>query len=268
MAKRAMTSSHASEVKVQGHANEHQFAKLIGGSVNRGNHHDKRDVLDQNHGTHSVKAGRWWQIFLYGRKRLVSNSIFRSIGGDMGGILIDCIDAFPEEYDDYLADKDAAKQALRPHMRRLLSELQKPHIGEAFFEKALFDGGNAVYLSVYPGLARDPIDRKIFHVFHKDDVIRALMEDVTFANSKARRSSETSEQKVVLKSSIAGRQIGEIEMRSDSRGHYREVKFRLNSEDVMKILRAKLSPPTRASKQINTYGKAIPPFNKQSLPTV
>lgn len=269
MAKRAMTSGKASQVKTRGHAKEREFAALIGGSVNKGNHHDKRDVIDQKHGTHSVKSGQWWQIFLYGRERIATNTIFGGLG-NTAGILLDCIDAFPEDRDDFHGvNKDNAKQALRPHMTRLLSELQKPHMGPAFFDKALFDGGNAGYLSVYPGPAADPFGQKKFHIFHKDDVIQALMKDVSFANSRAIKAGDVPEQKVVLKSSIAGRagrQIGEIEMRNDSKVHYREVKFRLRSEDVMKILQTQLPHPTQMSKWICTYGKATSPFSRQTLP--
>lgn len=269
MARRAMTSGKASQVKVQGHVNERQFAALVGGRVSRGKHTDKKDVLDQNDGAHSVKAGDWWQIFLYGRERFASNTIFKGLG-NTAGILVDCIDAFPEDRDDFHgARKDTAKQALQPHMRSLLAELQKPYIGPAFFDKAVFDGGSAEYLSVYPGPAADPFGQKKFHIFHKEDVIKALMSDVTFANSKARNALQMSDQKVVLKSSIAGRagrQIGEIELRNESKVHYRQAKFRLRSEDVMKILQTQLPPPTRMSNWIYTYGKATSPFNRQNLP--
>ena len=271
MARRAMSSKKASQVKVHGHVNERQFAALVGGHVNKGTHTDKKDVMDQNDGPHSVKAGTWWQIFLYGRDRFSSNTIFKGLG-NTAGILVDCIDAFPENRDDFHgARKDAAKQALRPHMRRMLAELQQPHIGPAFFDKALFDGGSADYLSVYPGSAVDPFGQKKFHIFHKDDVIRALMSDVTFANSRAIKAGDVPEQKVVLKSSIAGRagrQIGEIEIRNDSKVHYRQAKFRLRSEDVMKILKSHLPPPARMSNWICTYGKATSPFSRQTLPQI
>ena len=43
--RRAMTSEHASDVKVSGHRNENHFAFLIGGQVNLGSHLDKKDQL-------------------------------------------------------------------------------------------------------------------------------------------------------------------------------------------------------------------------------
>ena len=45
--RRAMTSGHAREVKVSGHINEHHFAELIGGAVNKGTQTDKKDVVDK-----------------------------------------------------------------------------------------------------------------------------------------------------------------------------------------------------------------------------
>jgi len=59
-----MATTHASEVKVAGHRNERGFASLIGGQVNLGARADKKDVIDGQHRSHSVKAGTWWQIFL------------------------------------------------------------------------------------------------------------------------------------------------------------------------------------------------------------
>ena len=50
--KRAMTSDHASEVKIAGHLNECDFAELIGGEVNLGTHTDKRDVIDGQRRSH------------------------------------------------------------------------------------------------------------------------------------------------------------------------------------------------------------------------
>ena len=80
MRRRAMTSEQASLKKISGHVNEYDFAELIGGEVNLGAPTDKKDVIDRQHRSHSVKGGTWWQIFLYARSRLLHNTIFRGIG--------------------------------------------------------------------------------------------------------------------------------------------------------------------------------------------
>lgn len=259
MPRRAMTSAHARSVKLSGHRNEIDFAELIGGQVNAGSHTDKKDVIDQQHRSHSVKAGTWWQVFLYSRDRLRTNTIFQGLG-DVAGIMLDCIDAYPESYDTYRNNKDAVKRKLQPHMRRLLVELQKPAIFKAFLDKALFDGGNADYLSVWLGPANKSVIEKVFHVFHKDDVVNTLAADVELRNSKARRARQYDDQKVTFYSALNKRTIGEIEDRHDSRLHYRQMKFRLNAAGVLKALTAQYPNPQQVRPQVLTHGKAIRMF--------
>ncbi len=258
-ARRAMTSEHASTVKTAGHRNEYDFASLIRGEVNRGSHTDKKDVIDKKHRAHSVKAGTWWQIFLYSRERLRTNTIFQGLGGDIADIMIACIDSYPEKYEDYKADKKSAKLKLQPNMRRLLKALEKPQLLASFFEKALFDGGNADFLSMYLGPAKDPIEKKIFHVFHKDDVVTTLTASdlVRLRNSKARNKNQMDDQKVTFYSKLHRKNMGEIEDRHDSPGHYREMKFRLNAEMVFELLCRVCKTSKKVSPQVVVYGKAI-----------
>ena len=144
--------------------------------------------------------------------------------------MIACLDAYPPTYADYLRDKPAAKRRLQPEMQSLLAELRKPVIFRAFLNKALFDGGNADYLTVFPGPAAAPAHQKVFHVFHKDDVVQALTSVVTLRNSKARKASETDDQKVTFWSSLRKKNIGEIEDRHDGPVHYKEMKVQAQRE--------------------------------------
>lgn len=253
--RRAMCPEQAREVKTAGHRNEDDFAALIGG-VNVGSRTDKEDVIDEQGRHHSVKAGTWWQIFLYSRERLRTNTIFQGLGG-VADIMIACIDAYPESRSEYLRDKMAAKRRLQPEMRRLLAELQQPGIFRAFLDKALFDGGNAEYLSVFIGPANTPVTDKHFHVFHKNEVVAALTADVTLRNSKARRADEMDDQKVTFRSAHHGRNIGEIEDRHDSDKHYREMKFRLNARSVFEILTEHISDTALVRPQVTTHGEAV-----------
>ena len=253
--RRAMTTAHASEVKVAGHRNEDDFASLIGGQVNLGSHTDKKDVIDQQHRSHSVKAGTWWQIFLYGRERLRTNTIFQGLG-QVANVMIACLDAYPPTYADYLRDKAAAKRRLQPEMRNLLAELQQPAIFRAFLDKALFDGGNADYLTVFPGPAAAPAQGKTFHMFHKDDVVPAFAATVTLRNSKARKPSEMDDQKVTFWSNLHKKNIGEIEDRHDGPGHYKEMKFRLNARGVFEILTDRIAGRSQPRPQVFAYGRA------------
>jgi len=176
--------------------------------------------------------------------------------------MIDCLDVYPQRFETYQINKATLKQELRPHMRRLLAELEKPKVFAAFLEKSLFDGGNADYLSIYVGPASTPFQHKCFHIFYKTDVVTALAKDLTPANSQARNHRQTSEQKVVLKSALLKKQIGEIEDRHDSSIHYREMKFRLNGKAVFNILKENISVPSpnKARPCAITYGRAVKLF--------
>ena len=254
-----MSSAHASEVKRSGHRNEEDFAYLIGGEVNLGSHTDKKDVIDAQHRSHSVKAGTWWQIFLYGRERLRTNTIFQGLGS-LADTLIACLDAYPATYQDYLDDKETAKLNLQPHMRQLRDELDNLRLFRAFLEKSLFDGGNADYLSVTLGAANRERSDKIFCIFHRTDVVEALAQDIEIRNSKKRRAGQWDDQKVVFWSRHHRRNIGELEDRHDSRIHYKEMKFRLHAASVFAILESAAPNSIQAMPQVSVYGNAIRMF--------
>ena len=257
--RRAMTPEKASLKKIGGHINEHDFAELIGGEVNLGAHTDKKDVIDQQHRFHSVKGGKWWQIFLYSRNRLATNTIFQGLG-DTAELMIRCLDAFPQEYEQHLSDKRQAKEKIMEPMRLLKEELKKEKLLPAFLDKALFNGGEAHYLSILPGSTDQELADKNFHVFSKNDVIRILVKDLIIRNSKARNAQQTDDQKVVLRSRVIGRNIGEIEVRADSPTHYREMKFRLNGSDVFSLLIKDGMQCEKPCPQVKSYGEAMRTF--------
>ena len=110
---------------------------------------------------------------------------------------------------------------------------------------------------MFLGPAKTDKNEKIFHVFHKDEVVAAIASDVTFRNSKARSDLEMDDQKVTFRSALHGKNIGEIEDRHDSEGHYRKMKFRLNSKLVFDILTQHITGKKRARPQVITHGKAV-----------
>ncbi len=247
--KRAMTSADASAKKKAGHEREHEFAALINGTVNKGTELGKKYVTDQSDGTHLLKSGKWWQIFLYGRGRLESNTMLRGIG-DLADIAIECIDVFPNTFDEHHADKETAKTALQTPMKKLCEELQKPKIYESFIKKVFFNDNEVDYLTIKS-------DEK-FHVFEKSVVVN-ICNKFTVANSKAVRSDQMDDQKVLLK---LGVNIGEIEIRKDSNQHYREFKFRINGEKFLKILTEEIGDNFEERDRIIVYGKARITFKK------
>ena len=255
MRRRAMTSEQASVKKISGHDNEYHFAELIGGAVNLGSPTNKKDVIDQQHCSHSVKGGTWWQIFLYARSRLLTNTIFRGIG-DLAELMIRCIDAFPEDRNDYLEDKQSAKIRLQEPMRLLKQEIEKPNIFSALLAKSFFNGGEVDYLSILPPDLPNtlPLTEKHFHVFSQKDVVNLLSAHLEIQNSKARNRNQMDDQKVIFR--FDNRNVGEIEIRTDSNTHYRQIKWRMQASAIFGILTSNLESVTPENQQISVYGSA------------
>lgn len=253
MLKRAMPSRVASYKKRNGHVNEHHFADLIDGEV-VGARTDKTDVVDQEGNTYSVKGSKWWQIFLYVRQRFIDNTGFRQIG-NVADLIIDCLDAFPESFEDYEADKIAAKLRLQQPMRMLRDEIRKPDIFPQLLEKGIFNGDEVAFLAILPrelSSSGIPLSHKHFHIFSASDVVSVLSSNLSIENSKARNQRQMDDQKVIFR--YRNRNIGEIEIRVDSDNHYRRAKWRFNSDSILGLLRSNLDTTVVEDRQVSVYG--------------
>lgn len=224
--KRAMSSKQASVVKLRGHAKEKEFANLIGlGNAYQNDKKAKKDVIDHNGGGHSVKSGTWWQIFLYSAGRIRNDYGFLAMNG-MGQLILDCLNIFPQNFEDYQKDKQKYKNLLQTPMTKLCEKLQDKNRLKAFLSKSIFNGGEVQFLTIFSK------DSNI-HVFYYKDVIDILAQNFSVENSRALNLNQTNAQKVLFKSPI---NIGEIETRNDSKVHYKEIKFRLNAKKTLEIL--------------------------------
>lgn len=246
--KRAMTSEAASLVKIGGHIAESDFATLIGGDVNKGNQQDKKDVIDKQHRTHSVKTGRYWQIFLYRQSRLETNTILKGIG-NIASKMVACIDVFPESRDDYRRDRDIYKTRLQEPMKALCAELQNENHRRAFYDKAMFNGGEVNYLSAYSDSQ--------WHIFPSKFVVDVLT-SLEITTSKKIREGQYDAQKVLIKGKT---NVGEIEIRTDSNQHYKEIKFRIDGHNkLLPLLIEKAGDDVSGQKEIRIYGTARKTF--------
>ena len=206
MARRAMTSAAASAVKRTGHAREHLFAGLIGGEVIKGT--GKADIRRGDE-TWSVKSGTWAQIFLYRETAAAA----------LGVAFHDCIKAFPDKRDDYVDDKSKHKMALQQPMRALCAHLSDIENLEAFLHRVMF-ADSIDHLVIMKG--------NKFLEFKAGDVVRALVSSILVKNSKARNKKQMDDQKVIFRLEGVKKALGEIEIRTDSAAHYRELKCRFN----------------------------------------
>jgi hypothetical protein len=251
--KKAMTSEKASFVKRKGHADTREFAEVLGiGKEFKSDPTAKKDVIDSEGYSYSVKSGeKKWQIFLYGKTRFLTNFTFKSMNG-LSEIFLECIESFPESRKDYLNDKRKYKEKLKEPMRKLCQKLQDKRILAGFIDKSMFNSGEVDFLVVKEG--------KQFHVFWGRDVVNVLTENLEVENSKARINSQLDDQKVVFK--FSGKTIGEIEMRNDSDIHYREVKFWLEKNQTLNLLKSKISPSQKLNERLILYGNAIKKLSK------
>jgi len=250
-ARRASTSEAAREYRQRGHDDALRFALAIG--LNRDYRRDqaaKKDVIDPAGDAHSVKAGRRkWQIFLYRRNRFLDDDGFQALNG-VGSLLVHCIDAFPPRYSDYEDNKDSAKLRLQTPMRELKDRFQRKALLRAFLRKSIFNGGEVQYLTV--------LHDGMFCVYWSDDVVTAMADAFEVVNSTARRGGEFDAQKVLFRH--GGQNVGELEMRNDSPGHYGEVRFNMNRPPCLALLDAVGFETDEWSPEVRLYGRSIRTF--------
>jgi hypothetical protein len=254
MARRASTSEQARTYRQAGHDNAGLFAQALGMQTYKNNPQAKKDVIDPSGDAHSVKSGeKKWQIFLYSRNRFLSDDGFQALNG-VGGLLIHCIDAFPPSYKEYRNDPDAAKKRLQTPMRELRDRFQRKALLRAFLMKSIFNGGEVNYLTI--------LYEKHFHVFLNTDVVGTMGRRFEVVNSQARRAGEFDAQKVLFR--YEGFNVGELEMRNESPGHYQEVQFNMNSQPAISLLFEHLGPCAafRHSDAILVYGNARKRFGR------
>lgn len=252
---RASSPEQARAYRQAGHDNALLFALELGlGRDYRNDPQAKKDVIDPSGDAHSVKSGDVnWQLFLYGRNRFLTDDGFLALDG-IGGLLVHCIDAFPPSYDEYRKNPDAAKERLKTPMRELKDRFQRKALARAFLMKSIFNGGEVNYLTIlYKGM---------FHVFLNTDVVQLMGERFEVVNSKARNANEMDDQKVIFR--YKGQNVGELEMRNDSRVHYQEIRFNMRIEPAVALLLDNITPvKLLAGSDITAvHGKAIRRFGR------
>ena len=251
--RRAMTSSAARDVRRHGHDDALEFALEIGLAGDyKNNPQAKKDVVDLAGDTHSVKSGnKKWQIFLYSHNRFETDEFFKLMNG-IGDLFKECLNVFPLDFVEYQKNKLLAKEKLRLPMVKLAEKLRDPLRLKAFLNKSMFNGGEVDYLTVK--------DNGLFHVFLNVDVSKVLVENLEVCNSRAISAGQTPELKVLFR--YEGVNLGEIEIRTDSAVHYREVKFSVTKPKIMKLLFDKIPLTKKYSKKVLVYGNAAKKFGR------
>ena len=246
---RGSSSDQARSIRQRGHDNALAFASAIGMAEDyRNDPAAKKDVIDPSGDAHSLKSGeRRWQIFLYGRNRFEDDDGFQALNG-VGELLIHCIDAFPPDMADYERNKNAYKERLRTPMRELKDRFQRKALLRAFLMKSIFNGGEVNYLTV--------LHDENYHVFLNMEAVR-LMGDAFEVRNSTSRGEDPPEQKVLFRH--AGRNVGELEMRNDSRLHYQQVRFNMIVARAVDLLLT-IEPTRPFNNSVIVHGEAIRRF--------
>lgn len=253
--KKAMTSEQARNVRQSGHDDAREFAILIGLSSDYKNDPQaKKDVIDLAGDAHSVKSGKKkWQIFLHSPSRFEKDAIFKRLNG-LGRLFSDCLNVFPNEFKGYKKNKAYFKNLLKIPMQALKEKLQNKETLHVFMEKSFFNAGEVSYLTIK--------DNDSFYVFRNSDVVKVLSENSSVENSKG-------EQKVIFKTENANPKtlkrfprttIGEIEIRTDSEVHFKEMKFWMGKDKTLGLLKNSVSPIKEVKPKLFVCGKAIKTF--------
>ena len=283
--RRAPSSEISRDKKMGGHMREIDYATLIGGNVILGT--QKGDVKDANGNLHSVKSGKKWQMFLYGYNRISNCSHLN--------ILKPCLDAFPADYqEDYLPDREKcikfkeryssdhgveaakilsnddvikslgsnsyinAKEQLAKASISVSKALEDKSCLQKFLGEALFNNNEVQYLAVKDTTY---INDGLFKVFTKEDVLEVLTKKLAPAISSAGRVAidyNVSGQKTLLRyrnSKGKPKNIIEIEIRNDSKIHYKQVRFNMYSKDTLFLLSN--LPKKKLCEGVLVYGRAI-----------
>lgn len=255
MTKRASTSDEARAYRQRGHDNALTFAKTLGIEKDYTNDlQAKKDVIDPSGDAHSVKSGeKKWQLFLYGRNRFLNDDGFLALNG-VGQLLIHCIDSFPSTYEEYKKNPEDSKIRLQTPMRELKDRFQRKALLRAFLMKAIFNGGEVNYLSI--------LSKKVFHVFLNTEVIQIMGDAFSVINSTAKKKGDYSDQKVLF--CYKGFNVGELEMRNDSKKHYQQIRFNMNIKPAMELLMNKIKETESFfganGMQVVVHGKASKRF--------
>ena len=169
---RGMSSEKAREVRAEGISAEKEFADLIGGKTHGSG--KKKDVIDKRGDIHSVKSGeKKWQIFLYGYQRILNELDFAG-----AKFILECLNSFPENREEYLKNKGVYKNQLKIAMNNFKEFLFQENNKLLFLKKAFLNNGEVDFLTIK--------HNEKFHIFDGDEVIRLIDSSTLVVNSKAK----------------------------------------------------------------------------------
>ena len=91
-------------------------------------------------------------------------------------------------------------------------------------------------------------------------MLDVFSENLVVANSRAISAGQVAEQKVIFL--YEGRNLAELEMRNDTKTHYREVRFNMIKPKAMALLLDKIPVTQQFNEKVVVHGNASKKFGR------
>lgn len=245
ISRHSMQSEKASRIKNRGHNKEYLLASLINAEVIKGT--NKIDLKDNFGKTYTVKGGSEvkgsegrdgrWQLFMFKKSRFEKEEIFPG-----KELLIEILDVFPKDIEEYKNNDDYYKQKVRPYMVQLKEYFQnEKDLMKKFLDKSIFNL-EIDFLAIYHD--------EVFHIFLRDDVLKIFEENIHMRNSEG-------EQKVIF--TYDDKILIELEVRK-SKGKYPSILLVTNKMKILNLLQNHLTENKLFNRNLSVYGNAIENF--------
>ena len=194
-----MSSETASQKKIQGHQEEQKFATVIDGFVckTKGGK-GKKDIVDREGYTYSLKTGIKFQIFLYSKSRFRENTEFK--GFKLTPIFLLCF----------------VKEERGMAMELLKDELQDETLRKSFLSKSIFNSNEVDRFIVK--------EKSEYKIWERECVLEKLL--------SLRVCNTSTKTKVLFKSDV---NVGEIEYRGD--GNKDCIKFLIIKKSFLELMK-------------------------------
>jgi len=250
--KKAMTSEKASIVKKAGHANEDEFASLIGGEVVPGR--GKTDVVKNGKNFSLKKVCKRIQFALYSR-----NSKCWKESSPSAMICKDILTIYPESYEEYTGNKAHYKSLLQNKMVAFKDHLSNVDNLKEYLSLVFTNSGEVDFIVMKDGTNQ--------YVFKAMEAIDTIVKVANVVNSKSRKAGDTAEQKVLITipKGKGYKNLLELEIRNSSAGHYAEFLCVCNRDSLFELLTSSISEEAVFKKNIIVRGQAIQDFEKNIL---
>jgi len=167
----------------------------------------------------------------------------------------DCCKIFPENFYDYLNNKDKFKEELKIPISKLYEVLKKKENLKEYLKHIILNVDEIDYITMLN-------DNNIHEIYDSNEFIDILIDNIIVETSKCRKKGDTEKNKVLFKINVQKNtkkgikmnsvNLIENEIRCSSKGHYKEWLCVCNRNRLLKLLNDKIN-----EKEITHDGKIM-----------